>query len=617
MTIAGDFTRGLRYYVFIVKKLFAFISRSLAAKLIVAIVFLIIVGGGVSWYALIATGKKNLINEAVKDAASSSDLVEKSIRYGMLTYNREAIQQTIDDLKSARDIRGITLFDSKGKIYYASEQAEIGRQVDRSARACLGCHPDADKPSGTLAGPAQWTTYQGADGFNLLTYITPIYNAPSCSTAVCHAHPPNQRVLGVLEADFSLASVDENIKKQSITITLYALALMVLVSMVLYAILRKIVLNPLTALSNGMGTVAQGDLGRPLTPGSKDEIGLLVRTFNAMIQELKVARERMLDWTVSLEREVTKKSDELKRSQDRLIQAEKLAALGRLAADVAHEIRNPLTAIGGFARRLQKSVAGEKEKSRAAIIVSEVDRLEKILRDVLTFSRDARSHLERQPVEEFVRDAVELHSLICKEQSIRIRVAIEKNLPPILMDRDQARQALMNLITNAIDVMPGGGTLTITAGMETVNDVHYVFLKVSDTGHGIGPASLSLIFEPFYTTKDTGRGTGLGLSITRKIIEEHGGFIRAESVPGEGSDFWLHFPYQSEEESRGVKCWEYMKCGRDKDASTKCPAFPNFGRICWAVAGTFCEGKVQGTFAQKCEDCRKCDFYRMLKNERE
>jgi two-component system NtrC family sensor kinase len=593
----------------------AFISRSLAAKLIVAIASLVVLGGGVSWYALIHAGRTDMVKEAVKDAASSSDLVKRSVRYSMLTRNREAIQRTIDDLRSAKDIRNLKLFDGRGRIYYSSDRKEIGRRVETTDRACRGCH-GGKGPAGALSEAGQWTTYRGEDGSNMLSFITPVSNEPSCFTAACHVHSPERRVLGILAADFSLASVDEKIRKQTIDTTLYALALMGTISVVLFLILRKFVLKPVTGLSDAMTTAAQGDLGRRVTPVSRDEIGLLVRTFNGMLEELRTAREKMEDWTASLEREVAKKSKELKSSQDRLIEAEKLAALGRLTADVAHEIRNPLTAIGGFARRLQKRAAGEKEKERADLIVTEVNRLERILRDILTFSRDARSHLEKHPVGDIVHEVVNLHRALFSEQAISIEVAVDTDLPPILIDKDQVKQALTNLIANAHDAMPSGGTVKIAAGTDSLNDVPYVFLQVSDTGHGIEEDKLQLIFEPFFTTKEQGRGTGLGLSITRKIIEEHGGFIKAESAPGKGAAFSLYFPQQSWEESQKIKCWEYKKCCRDKDATTKCPAYPNFGRICWAVAGTFCEGKVQGTFAQKYEDCRKCDFYQTLKKER-
>ena len=392
---------------------------------------------------------------------------------------------------------------------------------------------------------------------------------------------------------------------------------MCIISVVLYVILRKFVLKPVSTLSNAMGKVAHGDLGRTVTVTSGDEIGLLARTFNEMTQELKTARKKMEDWTESLEREVAKKTDALKKSQDKLIQAEKFAALGRLVADVSHEIRNPLTAIGGFARRLHRGASGEKEKERAEIIVSEVGRLEKILRDVLTFTQDVRSRLEKHRLEQIVYDVANMHEHACSEQSISVEVMIDRDLPPVLIDKDQIRQALSNLFTNALDAMTHGGTLKITAGSEDINDVQYVFLRVSDTGQGIDEDKLPLIFDPFVTTKQIGHGTGLGLSVTKKIIEEHGGFIKAESTRGEGSVFSLYFPRQSDEESREIKCWEYMKCGRDRDATTKCPAYPNFGRVCWAVAGTFCEGKVQGTFAQKYEDCGKCDFYKMARKRRE
>jgi two-component system NtrC family sensor kinase len=596
---------------------FTFISRSLAAKLIVAIVLLILVGGGISWYTLIRAGRKNLVNEAVRDTASYSEIIHKSIRYSMLTNNRDAIQGTIEELASVKDLKGIRLFDGKGRIYYSSKQEEIGKQIDRSAPACVGCHRDPANPSGTLAKEIQWTTAVGSEGHTTLFFVEPIYNEPSCSRAACHVHSPSQRVLGILESDFSLVAVDRKIREQMVHTTVYAMAFMCVVSVILTVILRKFVLKPLTSLSDAMGAVAQGDLGRTAVASSDDELGRLVHTFNAMTVELRGTREKMEAWTETLEREVANKTKELKSSRDNLIQAEKLAALGRLTADVAHEIRNPLTAIGGFARRLQKSLSAEKERARAEIIVTEVDRLEKILRDVLTFSRDAQLHLEKHLVAEFLHDVVSAHEPVCAEQSIAVEVRMEQDLPPVLIDRYQVEQALTNLITYAIDAMPRGGTLKIIAGTEELHDVHYVILQVSDTGQGMSQDVLPLIFEPFYSIKTTSHGTSLGLAITRKIIEEHGGFVKAESEQGKGSRFSLYFPLQSDDVSGALSCWEYKKCGRDKDATAKCPAYPNFGRSCWVVAGTFCQGKVQGTFAQKYEDCRKCDFFQMARKLKE
>jgi signal transduction histidine kinase len=252
-----------------------------------------------------------------------------------------------------------------------------------------------------------------------------------------------------------------------------------------------------------------------------------------------------------------------------------------------------------------------KEKEYAELVIREVERLEKILRDVLTFSRHARFHLERHTLNEIARETARMFGDIYEEQNIRMEITVEEDLPEILIDQDQVRQALGNLLMNAADAMPEGGLLKIETGKEELHDVPYVFVRVSDSGQGIPEDKLPLIFEPFFSTKEI-HGTGLGLSITRKIMEEHCGFVKAESTVGKGTNFSLYFPYQSEEEASEINCWEYMKCGRDKDAAEKCPAYPHFGRTCWAVAGTFCEGKVQGTFAQKYEDCQKCGFYQKL-----
>jgi two-component system NtrC family sensor kinase len=553
------------------------IKKSLAGKLIVAIGLLVFVGGGISWYWLISQNRKNLMSNAIAYTSSYSDMLRKSVRYNMLTFNRVPIQHTIESIASSQGIRRIRIFDSKGKVFYSSQRAEIGKLVDRTSFACAGCHSNPEKPLATLMRKNQWVTYTAKDGKSTMTYVDPIYNESSCFTAACHVHPQRQKVLGILETDFSLSSLNEDIREQ------------------------------------GMKGVATGDLTRRLNLRSEDEMGMLTDTFNTMTGDLEAAREEARNFTQRLEADVAKKVAELKKSQDKLFQAEKLASLGRLTADVAHEIRNPLTAVGGFAHRLHKIVEGEKQKEYADVIITEVERLEKILKDVLTFSRDARSHLKKGQLEEAVREVVRVYEDICRERSVEVDLRIADGLPPILIDKDQVKQALTNLVANAIDAMANGGLLTISGGQEEINDVTYVFLKVADTGPGIPEEKLPLIFEPFFSTKEI-HGTGLGLSITRKIIEEHGGFIKAESVEGEGAAISLYFPFQEEEDSDQPRCWEVMKCGRDNDSAPKCPAYPNFGRTCWAVAGTFCEGKAQGTFAQKYEDCRKCQFYQEVKN---
>ncbi len=225
-------------------------------------------------------------------------------------------------------------------------------------------------------------------------------------------------------------------------------------------------------------------------------------------------------------------------------EAEKLSALRRITENVAHEIRNPLTSIGGFAKKLGKKLSsGAKEKDYAEIITSGVDNLEKILSNVLTYSRRVPLNMEKHNINEIVDELLITFEEIFKEESINIQRSLN-HVSQIMIDKDQVREVIDKLISNAIDSMPNGGTLTITATKEFLNDNSYVTLKVTDTGEGIPEDKLNMIFEPFFTTKSVGHGhgTGLGLPIIKKIVEEHGGLIRIESKIGKGSAFSLYFP---------------------------------------------------------------------------
>jgi signal transduction histidine kinase len=383
----------------------------------------------------------------------------------------------------------------------------------------------------------------------------------------------------------------------------------VIIAALLSIILWRIVLKPLSSLTGSMQKVSSGDISQKVNIQSNDEIGRLASTFNTMTDELTIARQRMEEWTKTLEDEVFKQTRVIKKTQDKLIQAEKMAALGRITADIAHEIRNPLTALGGFGRRLLKSVTNKNQKKYAEVIVSESNRLEQVLKDVLIYSRDVRTDFEKDSVNGIIAKSIDLYQDICKEQAIDVKAQYNTDLP-VLLQKDQVEQAANNLVTNAIDAMSDGGTLSISTKLEKANHIEYVAIHVQDTGKGIPADKLPLIFEPFFTTKKIGQGTGLGLSICKKIIEEHGGFIKAKN--GTGLTISMFFPYQNGEKSQCKPCWEHMQCKQDVNHDESCPAYPNFGRICWAVAGTLCAGKIHGTYAQKIHDCHKCGYYSMM-----
>jgi PAS domain S-box-containing protein len=232
------------------------------------------------------------------------------------------------------------------------------------------------------------------------------------------------------------------------------------------------------------------------------------------------------------------------RLKEQLAESEKFAALGRITANVSHTIKNPLMAIGGFANRLMDILpAGTKEKKYAGLIYSESIRLENVLQNVLLFSRRDADRREACNLAGIVGNALTMYEDICRERSIRVARLFD-DVPAVDASKVQVLQALENLISNAIDAMPGGGTLTAIIEKETAQGAPYVAVKVRDTGQGIARENLDRIFEPFFTTKLLQKGTGIGLSITKKVIEDHGGFIQVDSRVGEGSTFSMYFPYR-------------------------------------------------------------------------
>ena len=587
------------------------LTRSITGKLVIAISLFTILGTSLSLFTTIKAEKKNSMADALSYITSFSDLMRKSIRHDMMKVSPEDIQKALEFFGTSDSIENVQILDHSGRISYASFQEEVGSFVSKASSHCTGCHAGDTTPLPALEIDKRWSIAENPDNTRTITFAEPIYNEPDCHTAECHAHGSEEKVLGILLTDFSLQTIDTRIENQVARISLFIILVVIIIAAILSIILWRIVLKPLSSLTGGMQKVSSGDISQKVNIQSGDEIGRLASTFNTMTDELLIARQRMEEWTQTLEEEVYKQTRVIKQTQDKLIEAEKMAALGRLTADIAHEIRNPLTALGGFGRRLLKSTTSKNQRKYAEVIVSESDRLEQVLKDVLIYSQNVRTDFEKDSVRGIITKSIGLYQDICEEQSITVKAQYNTDLP-VLLQKDQVQQATNNLITNAIDAMSDGGTLTISTELEKANHIEYVSVNVQDTGEGIPADKLPLVFEPFFTTKKIGQGTGLGLPICKKIVEEHGGFIKAKN--GTGLTISMFFPYQNNEKLHYKPCWEYMQCKQDVNHDESCPAYPHFGRICWAVAGTLCAGKVQGTFAQKIHDCHRCGYYRMMQS---
>jgi PAS domain S-box-containing protein len=228
---------------------------------------------------------------------------------------------------------------------------------------------------------------------------------------------------------------------------------------------------------------------------------------------------------------------EYKAMEDRLLQSERLAAVGNTVAHIAHEIKNPLLIIGGFARQLQKlPQLDDQARHKLSIIAEEVSHLEEMVAEMRDFVR--RPPIRKQPgqLKAAVQQAVDLFQDFFQEHQIQVRIVEAALLPTASFDPQQLHEVLLNLLKNAVEAMPQGGEITIVSRVRG----NLAEIRVSDTGEGIQPEVAANIFQPYFTTKE--KGTGLGLAICQSIIQEHGGSLLADSTPGQGSTFTIQLP---------------------------------------------------------------------------
>ena len=290
--------------------------------------------------------------------------------------------------------------------------------------------------------------------------------------------------------------------------------------------LARKISNPVTALLDGVNKVAGGDLDTRIPVKTGDEIGQLAAAFNDMTGKLRAHID-----------EIDRAHSEVLKTQKQLLQSEKMAAIGQLAAGLAHEIYNPLNVISGFTEVLLKQgTHAETGKRHLEEIYRETGRCQKLIADLLRFAKPKNTGRDHADIGVILQETLSLIQAQAKTQGISVNAEMPPELPPATVDRDQVKQVLLNLLLNACQAMPEGGDLSVKAYREN----NSVLIAVKDTGIGIKQQDIKNIFNPFFTTK--AEGTGLGLALSYAAMESHGGTITVASEEGKGSIFTISFP---------------------------------------------------------------------------
>jgi two-component system NtrC family sensor kinase len=355
------------------------------------------------------------------------------------------------------------------------------------------------------------------------------------------------------------------VRFQSIALWI-ALAAVTLTTIATYLLFRQLVYSPIGRLLLAMSRAEAGDLQAEAPLRAPDELGLLSRGFNRMITRIRVMseereaqrrilQERVHEATAEVEQrneQLEEINRELWQTTLRLTELERLAAAGQTAAQFAHEVGTPLNLISGHVQLLRARLGDDKSaQSRLETISEQIERIERIVREMMDRTRPTRPELAPVDLNALLVRIFDATAPALDARGVELQTELYENLPLVNGDADRLQQVFINLVNNALDAMTEGGSLTIRTGLaEKSADVDgsddgnpsFAIVELVDTGCGMTEELRSHIFDPFYTTKGTGRGTGLGLVVVRQVVREHGGEIEVESERGRGTRFRLSLP---------------------------------------------------------------------------
>lgn len=440
------------------------------------------------------------------------ELIARAIRLPLVTALDEGDQKLVrDTLESTLRIQRVN------SLAVYNEDGEIVSKVNRG-----GGEPNIVESVSELEQKAKSRkgVYEMTSAEEVYSFFTPLSKEGGKSS-------------GFLEITRKKSDIDESLDTYRTSLLSGAFLIMLVISILIFATHNRSVQLPLDVLRKEMDQVRTGNLTRNPSPQGPYEIRELYLTFNHMVKGLKRAYE-----------EVSARQDNERLLEKKLQRVEKLAAVGRLGAGIAHELGTPLSVVDGIAQRAIRRVSDDKELLAYKEIREETARMERIIRQLLEFSRVGvvnpnTKNIENITLERSLRKS--LHSLTSVSDKIGAEVVVEEGDAlyfSLYTDPVKLEQVLQNLIKNAIEAAGSGGHVKIAAGQDNEN----IYLTVDDSGAGIPEEARSKIFEPFFTTKKTDEGIGLGLAVAHGIVEEMGGELEACRGPLKGARFKLVLP---------------------------------------------------------------------------
>ncbi len=526
---------------------------SLAGKLILFITAVLVLIIGIFAFININLQRKHLFEGIQNNAVQLGQIIEKSIKYDMLTNRNDDVQRTIEDIGKQEGIENLRIFDKEGKIIAANSRGEIGKIIDRGAEACFTCHKDTI-PLKRISTKAKARIFESEQGYRVLGVVNPIYNEPECFNNVCHYHPKQQSVLGIMDILISLSSFDKQIATARKKVLIYLIFSFLFIASSISLLIFLFVDTPIRKLMVGTQKIAEGDFDYRIGSLHSDELGRLSKSFDEMTEKLKKSREEIEQWNLKLKNEVKKATKKLRQMNEKLyIANDKLRALDDMKSDfmrrIEHGSRSHLSVIKScLSLVLGKyySKLGDQQKDLIKTAERRCSTMLELLDDflLLSYRKSAKKayHMEPLHLADLMRKIVVDVQAQSRMKNIKIDIQIPKDFPQIWADRTGLNEIFSNLVNNAVKYTGEHGVVTVSARQKG----DFIEISVADTGIGIASQDLQKIFDEFYRAPNAKSykidGTGLGLAIVQEIVEAHLGSLLVQSELGKGSKFTVLLP---------------------------------------------------------------------------